>query len=164
MCWPTSSPASVFKAARVDGFERARRRARRRDRSRGILARHPLAGKGYDFACRSSPADYVTDDAGTGFVHTAPGHGADDYTTFVKHRETVRGWPARRDVPHTVGPDGAYYSDVPLFAGARVIDDEGKDGDANEKVIAALAERRHARARAAGCATSIRIPGAPRRR
>ena len=29
--------------------------------------------------------DHVTDDAGTGFVHTAPGHGADDYELFVRH-------------------------------------------------------------------------------
>ena len=30
-------------------------------------------------------ADYVTTEAGTGLVHTAPGHGADDYKTGVKH-------------------------------------------------------------------------------
>ena len=37
------------------------------------------------------PADYVTDDAGTGFVHTAPGHGADDYNTFVEQPGRIRG-------------------------------------------------------------------------
>ena len=57
--------------------------------------------------CRCFPADYVTDDAGTGFVHTAPGHGADDYNTFVKHKETFAacGTP---EVPHTVGEDSSY--------------------------------------------------------
>jgi isoleucyl-tRNA synthetase len=43
----------------------------------GVAARHPLID-------RASPvvlADYVTTDAGTGVVHTAPGHGADDFET-----------------------------------------------------------------------------------
>ena len=47
------------------------------------------------------PADYVTDDAGTGFVHTAPGHGADDYNTYVKHRDVFAAC-GTNEVPHTV--------------------------------------------------------------
>jgi isoleucyl-tRNA synthetase len=127
----------IFKAARVEAFKRVRDVAPK-DLA-GVMARHPLAGKGYDFSVLLIAADYVTDDAGTGFVHTAPGHGTDDYATFVKHRDAfaAAGTP---DVPHTVGPDGAYFDDVPLFAGARVIDDKGKDGDANDKVIKALTD------------------------
>src|SRR3712207_7701628 len=54
---------------------------------------HPFRGIAggngtWDFDVPVLPADYVTDDAGTGFVHTAPGHGADDYATFVKHRRS----------------------------------------------------------------------------
>jgi isoleucyl-tRNA synthetase len=81
----------------------------------------------------------VTDDAGTGFVHIAPGHGADDYNLWVNNKAAfaAAGTP---DVPQTVGPDGAYYPHVPLFAGARVLDDKGREGDANERVIKALVE------------------------
>ncbi len=85
------------------------------------------------------PADYVTDDAGTGFVHTAPGHGADDYNTFIKHKAVFEacGTP---QVPHTVSPDSSYFPDIPFFAGERVYDDKGKDGGANEAVIRKMIE------------------------
>ncbi len=53
--------------------------------------------------------DHVTDDAGTGFVHTAPGHGADDYLVWLA------GY-GRDAIPDTVDPDGAYFPHVPLFA------------------------------------------------
>ena len=95
-----------------------------------VLA-HPLRGRDYDFDVPLLPAGYVTTDTGTGFVHTAPGHGQDDYETGLKHGlEQTR----------IVGPDGAYYDDVPLFAGQRVLYDDGKEGKANEAVIAALLE------------------------
>src|SRR6185436_14449568 len=41
----------------------------------GLEARHPFEDRG----SKLLPADYVTLEAGTGLVHTAPGHGADDY-------------------------------------------------------------------------------------
>src|ERR671928_241207 len=50
---------------------------------------------------------------GAGFVHTAPGHGADDYNTFVKNRAVFEACGTKQ-VPHTVGPDSAYYPDVPF--------------------------------------------------
>ena len=84
--------AEVFAAARVTAYERVK------DVLPVMIERcaHPFRGlagaNGYwDFDVPMLPADYVTDDAGTGFVHTAPGHGADDYNTFVKHRGRVRG-------------------------------------------------------------------------
>ncbi|MFC7399372.1 isoleucine--tRNA ligase [Chelatococcus sp. GCM10030263] len=131
----------MFKAARVESWTR-----------HGdvpaialgqIVCAHPLRGvEGanafYDFNVPLVAADYVTDDQGTGFVHTAPGHGADDYITFINNRE-VFAKAGTTEVPHTVGPDGAYYGHVALFAGARVIDDKGKTGDANDAVIKALA-------------------------
>ncbi|NND50506.1 MAG: isoleucine--tRNA ligase, partial [Rhizobiales bacterium] len=42
-------------------------------------------------------------------------------------------------IPYTVGPDGAFTVEAPGFEGARVIDDKGKKGDANKRVIDALA-------------------------
>src|SRR3712207_3679696 len=105
---------------------------------------HPFRGIAggngtWDFDVPVLPADYVTDDAGTGFVHTAPGHGADDYATFVKHRETFErcGTPT---VPHTVSEDSSFFPHVPLFAGERIFDAKGRDAGANEAVIRKLAE------------------------
>ncbi|WP_460449180.1 isoleucine--tRNA ligase [Alsobacter sp. SYSU BS001988] len=131
---------AVMKAAKVDGYDRVREL----DPAFIQTCAHPFAGlpeaKGYyDFKVPMLPADYVTDDAGTGFVHSAPGHGADDYVTFISNRQ-VFAEAGTDEVPHTIGPDGAYYPAVPFFAGARVIDDKGKDGDANKRVIEKLAE------------------------
>ena len=97
---------------------------------------------GYDFEVRLYAGDFVTDDAGTGFVHCAPGHGADDYNLFEDNKNSFEeaGIP---EVPHTVGADGFYFEAVPLFGGdqpKRVIDDKGKFGDANEAVAGKLAE------------------------
>ena len=118
----------VFAAARVSAFERVK------DVLPVMIARcaHPFrgiaGGNGYwDFDVPVLQADYVTDDAGTGFVHTAPGHGADDYNTFVKYRAAFEAC-GTREVPHTVAEDSSYYPDIPLFAGERIFDDKGRDG------------------------------------
>jgi isoleucyl-tRNA synthetase len=95
----------------------------------GTICRHPLHGKGYDFDVPLLPGDFVTDIDGTGFVHIAPGHGADDFELGQRHDIPV---------PATVGPDGSYYDTVPLFAGKRVYRPNGKEGDANRAVIDAL--------------------------
>ena len=95
----------------------------------GLIAAHPFRGQGYDFDVRLLAGDFVTADAGTGFVHIAPGHGADDYELG-----TANGV----EVPDTVAEDGTYFPHVPMFAGKRVYTAEGKKGDANRTVIAAL--------------------------
>ncbi|WP_091135174.1 isoleucine--tRNA ligase [Microvirga guangxiensis] len=130
----------VFKASRVAGYERVK------DVLPVMIERcaHPFRGlegaNGYwDFAVPMLVADYVTDDAGTGFVHTAPGHGADDYNTYVKHRDVFAAC-GTKEVPHTVSPDSSYFPDVPFFAGERIYDDKGKDAGANEAVIKKLVE------------------------
>ncbi|MDR1828744.1 MAG: isoleucine--tRNA ligase [Methylobacteriaceae bacterium] len=129
---------SVFAAARVTGFERLG------DVDPAAVTRlaHPFrgidGGNGYwDFGVPMVPADYVTDDAGTGFVHTAPGHGADDYFTFLKHRALFAAC-GTDEVPHTVSEDSSYFPYIPLFAGLRIYDDKGRDGPANEAVLARL--------------------------
>ena len=47
------------------------------------MAAHPLRYSGYDFKVPLLDGDHVTDDTGTGFVHTAPSHGADDYNIWM---------------------------------------------------------------------------------
>ena len=67
----------------------------------------------------------MTLDAGTGAVHTAPGHGADDFATGVRYG---------LEIYAPIGPGGHFFDTVELFGGQRVF-------DANPNVIAALAER-----------------------
>jgi isoleucyl-tRNA synthetase len=95
----------------------------------GTICRHPLHGQGYDIAVPLLPGGFVTTEQGTGFVHIAPGHGADDYELGSRHGI---------EVPQTVAADGSYYPHVPLFAGKQVYRPNGKPGDANPAVIAAL--------------------------
>src|SRR3984957_3976873 len=95
----------------------------------GTIARHPLFGQGYDFDVPLLSAGFVEADAGTGLVHIAPNAGMDDWELGREH-----GIP----VIDTVGPDGVYLPSVPLFAGRVVYRPDGKSGDANETVIAAV--------------------------
>src|SRR5690349_533489 len=95
----------------------------------GSLARHPLHGHGYDFDVPLLAADFVTSDTGTGLVHIAPGHGADDWEL---------GQATGLPVPDTVGPDGVYLAGVPLFAGHAVYRPDAKPGDADKVVIEAV--------------------------
>ena len=103
-----------------------------------ITCAHPLKGLGYTFPVPLLDGDHVTDDAGTGFVHTAPSHGREDFDAWTaKARELeARGISSR--IPFPVDDAGFYTADAPGFDGARVMDDNGKKGDANERVIKAL--------------------------
>jgi isoleucyl-tRNA synthetase len=98
----------------------------------GLICRHPFHGAGYDFEVPLLPAEHVTAETGTCFVHTAPGHGEDDFELGRKFA---------LEVPQTVGEDGAFLEPVPLFASKRVLTPEGKDGDANGAVIKELIDR-----------------------
>ena len=104
----------------------------------GMTCRHPLStlDDQYGFAVPLLSGDHVTDDAGTGFVHTAPGHGVDDYLLWLAH--------GHREIPETVDADGAYQPHVALFAGLKVLETEGKKagkfGPANGAVMEKLIE------------------------
>ncbi len=121
----------VRQAARILGWERLYG-----VEPEGLVCAHPFRGQGYDFDVPLLAGDHVTDDAGTGFVHTAPSHGAEDYAVWLAH--------GYRDIPEMVDPDGAYYPHVPLFAGLKVLETEGKKsgrfGPANSAVIDKLVE------------------------
>ncbi len=115
----------------------------------GIIAAHPLHAGGYDFKVPLLEGEHVTEDTGTGFVHTAPGHGADDFEIWTAKARYLRELGIDAEVPDTVGPDGYFRKAVPLFGGdepKRVIDDKGHFGKlddmryGNAAVIAALKE------------------------
>ncbi|EUC01419.1 Isoleucyl-tRNA synthetase [Rhizobium sp. CF080] len=108
-----------------------------------ITCAHPLKGLGggYDFAVPLLAGDHVTDDAGTGFVHTAPSHGREDFEAWTHHARELEARGIETKIPFPVDDAGAYTADAPGFEGARVMDDNGKKGDANDRVIKALIER-----------------------
>lgn len=118
---------------------------------------HPLkdlAG-GYLFRIPLLDGDHVTDDAGTGFVHTAPSHGRDDFDIWISSAQKLQERGMDTTIPFPVDDAGFYTADAPGFGpereggSARVLDDNGKTGDANKAVIAALiaADRLFARGR-----------------
>ena len=84
--------------------------------------------------------DHVTDDAGTGFVHTAPGHGREDFDAWMDNAPDLEARGIDPAIPFTVGPDGRFTKDAPGFEGEQVITDKGEKGKANEAVIKALIE------------------------
>jgi len=101
----------------------------------GLVLAHPLRGVAdgageWDFDVPLLPGDHVTEEAGTGFVHTAPSHGDDDYILGQKF-----GLP----MTYNVEADGTYRADLPLFGGQAILTDEGKEGPANVSVIKQLA-------------------------
>ncbi|MGB0719117.1 MAG: isoleucine--tRNA ligase, partial [Bdellovibrionales bacterium] len=79
------------------------------------------------------PAGFVTDDAGTGFVHIAPSHGEDDFFLYLEHF-------GAGDIPDNVTDDGKFCDHVPLFAGLEVYTQKGEMGQGNFAVLKALAE------------------------
>ncbi len=103
-----------------------------------MVTAHPLAGLGYDFAVPLLDGDHVTDDAGTGFVHTAPGHGREDFEIWTASRRLLEERGINPAIPYTVDEDSFYTPQAPGFAGRRVITEKGETGDANKAVIAAL--------------------------
>ncbi len=94
----------------------------------GLTFRHPL----YDRDSRGVLAEYVTLDQGTGAVHTAPGHGADDFATGVRYG---------LDIYAPVDAAGHFHEEVGLVGGLRVF-------DASPKIEEALAARGRLWARA----------------
>jgi isoleucyl-tRNA synthetase len=129
---------TLMKAAKVTGWRDLRIVEAKELAS--LTCRHPLADMGYGYAIPMLDGDHVTDDAGTGFVHTAPSHGADDYNIWIAHQKLLAETYGHdfTVIPTPVDADGFYTKDAPGFVGKRVITDKGEKGDANEAVIAAL--------------------------
>jgi isoleucyl-tRNA synthetase len=87
----------------------------------GLLLQHP-------FYTRQVPiilGDHVTIEAGTGAVHTAPGHGPDDFVVGQRYG---------LELLNPVGANGVFLPDTELFAGQHVF-------KANDAIIAVLRER-----------------------
>ncbi|MBM9596399.1 isoleucine--tRNA ligase [Roseitranquillus sediminis] len=125
---------SVFGQARVEHVQRLRD-VDAEELIQTSLA-HPLRGAEgaageWDYDVPVLPGEHVTEEAGTGFVHTAPSHGDDDYQIGQKY-----GLPMTWNVME----NGSFREDLPLFGGEVIITPKGKDGGANEAIIRKLAE------------------------
>ena len=131
---------SVFKQARVTAYEKVRDLPA--DTLDAVECAHPLRGfgGGYEFTVPLLPGDHVTDDTGTGFVHTAPGHGREDFDVWMANARELEQRGINTAIPYTVDENGAFTDHAPGFTGKRVINDKGEKGDANEAVIKALVE------------------------
>ncbi len=127
--------ADVLGAARLEPEMYQRLRDVSADELDAITCAHPFRGldRGgeWDYDVPMLPGDHVTDDAGTGFVHTAPSHGDDDYQIGVKYKLPMT---------HNVLEDGSFRADLPVFGGEVIITAKGKEGGANNAVIAKLVD------------------------
>jgi len=95
---------------------------------------------GYDFLVPILAGDHVSDDAGTGFVHTAPGHGREDFDIWMQYQRELESRGINTTIPYTVDENGAFTDHAPGFTGKRVLTDTGEKGDANDAVIKALTD------------------------
>ena len=99
----------------------------------GTVCAHPLRDRGYDFPVPLIPADHVTTEQGTGFVHIAPGHGAEDFEAVARYNVSLAAEGGSRkpiETPATVDDDGCFYDHVPGFAGKHVYKVNGEIADA----------------------------------
>ncbi len=128
----------ALKSAKVDAY------ARVKDIPAIALAEltcaHPLAQLGYGFDVPLFDGDHVTDDTGTGFVHTAPGHGREDFDIWMASQRELIQRGIKTEIPYTVDENGFYTKEAPGFENKRVLTEKGEKGDANEAVIKELAQ------------------------
>ncbi|MGO9702184.1 MAG: isoleucine--tRNA ligase [Xanthobacteraceae bacterium] len=134
----------VFRQARVTAFKELHRfYFQDGPLTLVVICDHPLKKLGYDFPVPLLPGDHVTDETGTGFVHTAPGHGREDFEVWMANGHMLRELGIDspiKAIPYTVDADGRFTEQAPGFTGKRVLTEKGEKGDANEAVIKALIE------------------------
>ena len=125
-----------MKSAKVEEYQRISGLVPERRTSPSQCA--PIHCEGRASAAISSTfplldGDHVTDDAGTGFVHTAPGHGREDFDIWTASTRLLQSRGVDPTIPYTVDENGAFTKDAPGFEGKRVITDKGDKGDANQR-------------------------------
>jgi len=125
----------ALAAAKLDDTMWRRLRGVSAEELGALTLAHPFRGvEGangeWDYDVPMLPGEHVTDDAGTGFVHTAPSHGDDDYQLGLRHG---------LQMTYNVREDGTYRPDLPLFGGQAIIQPDGSEGPANVSVIKQLA-------------------------
>src|SRR5262249_36121101 len=107
-----------------------------------VVCVHPFAkfNNGYKFQVPILVGDHVTDDVGTGFVHTAPGHGREDFDIWTANAAKLAARGIDTTIPYTVDDHGAFTAQAPASTGKRVRTDKGEKGAANAAVIEPLSD------------------------
>ena len=128
----------VLRQARVTAYKRIR--GIQADELANLFCQHPLKtfNNGYAYPVPLLAGDHVTEDTGTGFVHTAPGHGREDFDVWTANASKLAARGINTAIPYTVDADGRFTEQAPGFAGKHVLTEKGEKGDANEAVIKAL--------------------------
>ncbi len=113
----------------------------------GLSLAHPLRAAGlggYQYEVPLLAGEHVSDETGTGFVHTAPGHGEDDYQVWMTNAKQLAARGIDTSIPDSVDAFGRYTKDCPGFEGLEIIRLDGKkrgeDGPANKAVMDKLIE------------------------
>jgi isoleucyl-tRNA synthetase len=133
--------SDVMETARVTNFRKLYDISS--DDLSNMICSHPLSKSnlgGYSFDIPLLNGDHVTDDTGTGFVHTAPGHGVDDFEIWMANKKLINDMNIDHTIPYTVSEDGVFTNDAPGFKGIFVIGKNGEKGNANKEVISKLIE------------------------
>ena len=154
---------SVQAGARHRLREGARHPRRHDGRDRVRASAEEPAG-GYDFTVPLLAGDHVTDDTGTGFVHTAPGHGREDFDVWTANARELDARGISTAIPYTVDENGAFTAQAPGFTGQARHQRQGRKGRRQRGRDQGAGRGRQAARRAAGSSTNIRIPGARRSR
>jgi len=139
--WPQIAKSGLIKSAERTGWGVCPEK---------LILSHPLKdmegaeGK-YDFPVPMLEGSHVTADAGTGFVHTAPSHGEDDYVVWISNQKKLEALGIDPKVPMTLDDAGCYTDVMPSrLQGLDVVRTSGKkrgqDGKANGEVLKALVE------------------------
>ncbi|NHQ73537.1 isoleucine--tRNA ligase [Roseovarius gahaiensis] len=130
--------SDVMARARLDDGMWKRVRDVSSEELSGLSLAHPLAGAEgsngeWDDPRDFRPADFVTDEEGTGFVHCAPSHGMEEFELYrdLGMLEQV--------ITYNVMDDGGFRADLPFFGGKYILDRKGKEGNANKAIIDKLA-------------------------
>lgn len=100
---------SFVKESSIDGYEIVSEFSGKE--LEDVICDHPLHNLGFTHKVPLLPADYVTSDAGTGLVHTAPAHGLDDFMLGKKFNLPLE---------DTVNDNGTLAETLPYFAGEHV--------------------------------------------
>ena len=135
---------AVFKQARVTAYEKVRDLPA--DTLDAVECAHPLKGVsgGYDFVVPLLAGDHVTDDTGTGFVHTAPGHGREDFEVWMANARDLAPRGINTTIPYTVDENGAFTDHAPGFTGKARHQRQGRKGRRQRSRDQGAGRARHA--------------------
>lgn len=101
---------------------------------------HPFKEIGYNFSIPLLDGEHVSTDDGTGFVHTAPAHGKDDFIVWLKHQEKIKSLGISTDIIDITTTDGKLNNFAYGFENLYIYTRDGRVGEATKKILLKLEE------------------------